>query len=72
MRKGGCYSFHMSNKQLVRELLDRLPDEASLLDIAREVEFLDGVREGLEQADRGELFSADDLRADLEKWTRTK
>jgi predicted transcriptional regulator len=56
----------MSNKQLVRDLLDRLPDEASLLEIAREVEFLDGVREGMAQADRGEFVGADDLRAALQ------
>jgi predicted transcriptional regulator len=61
-----------SNKQLVRDLLDRLPDEASLLDIAREVEFLDGIREGLEQADRGEYVSADGLRADLRQWAHSK
>jgi predicted transcriptional regulator len=62
----------MSNKQLVRDLLDRLPDEASLLEIAREVEFLDGVREGMAQADRGEFVAADDLRANLRQWAHTK
>lgn len=62
----------MSNKELVRDLLDRLPDEASLLEIAREVEFLGGIREGLEQADRGEYVSPDDLRADLRQWAHTK
>jgi predicted transcriptional regulator len=62
----------VSDKELVRDLLDKLPDEASLLEIAREVEFLDGVREGLQQADRGEFVSAEELRADLRKWVLTK
>jgi predicted transcriptional regulator len=62
----------MSNKQMVKELLDRLPEEATLLEIAREVEFLDGVRAGLAEADRGEFVSADDLRAGLRQWANTK
>jgi predicted transcriptional regulator len=62
----------MNNKELVRDLLDKLPDEVSLLDIAHEVEFLDGVREGLQQAERGETVSADELRADVQKWAHTK
>ena len=62
----------MSNKQIVKDLLDRLPDEASLLDIARELEFVAGVREGIEQADRGEHISADELRAQLRQWAHTK
>jgi hypothetical protein len=49
----------MSNKQLVIELLEKLPEEATLLEIAREVEFLDGVRT-LAQAGRGEFVSVDE------------
>ena len=62
----------MSNKQIVRDLLDKLPEEASLLEIAREVEFLDGVRTGLQQADRGEFLTADELRANVRKWASSK
>lgn len=62
----------MSNKQIVRDLLEKLPEEASLLDIAREVEFLDGVREGLAQADRGEFITADELRGQVRQWAHSK
>jgi hypothetical protein len=34
----------MSNKELVADLVQRLPEEASLLDIAREIEFIAGAR----------------------------
>ena len=44
----------MSNKEVVSDLLTRLPDNVSLQQIAREVEFVAGVREGLAQLDRGE------------------
>jgi predicted transcriptional regulator len=49
-----------------------LPDEASLIDIAHELEFLDGIRAGLEEADRGEFFSADELRAQVRQWANSK
>lgn len=62
----------MSSKQVVRDLLDKLPEEASLLDIARELEFLEGIRTGLEEADRGEFFSADELRAQVRQWATSK
>ena len=44
----------MTNKQIVQDLLQRLPETASLSDIAREIEFIAGVREGLAELDRGE------------------
>jgi hypothetical protein len=43
----------MSNKEVVSDLITRLPDDVSLEQIAREVEFVAGVREGLGQLDRG-------------------
>ncbi len=44
----------MSNKQIVTDLMRRLPEQAGLLEIAREIEFVAGVREGFAQLDRGE------------------
>ena len=45
-----CGDF-VSNKQLVSNLLERPPDDVSLRDIAKEIEFISGVREGLAQLD---------------------
>jgi hypothetical protein len=44
----------MSNKQIVQDLLQRIPEGASLHDIAREIEFIAAVRQGLDEFDRGE------------------
>jgi predicted transcriptional regulator len=44
----------MSNREIVIDLLSKLPENVSLGEIAREIEFLAGVQEGLEQAKRGE------------------
>jgi predicted transcriptional regulator len=62
----------VNNKQLVKDLLEKLPDEVSLLEIAREVEFLDGVRAGIDQADRGEYVSAEELRSQVRQWAHSK
>ena len=44
----------MSNKEIVLDLVKRLPNDASLHNIAREIEFVAGVREALAELDRGE------------------
>jgi predicted transcriptional regulator len=49
----------MSDKELVSDLLTRLPENVSLREIAKEVEFVAGVQEGLEQLDRGEGIEID-------------
>ena len=55
----------MSNKQIVQDLLERLPESASLYDIAREIEFVDAVRKGLAVLDRGERFPIEDVESEL-------
>ncbi|HKO35308.1 MAG TPA: hypothetical protein VJV21_02435 [Pyrinomonadaceae bacterium] len=58
----------MTNKQIVEDLLQRIPEEASLHDIAREIEFIAAVRQGLDELDRGESFSLDDIERELPSW----
>jgi hypothetical protein len=58
----------VSNKQLVSNLLERLPDDVSLRDIAKEIEFISGVREGLDQLDRGEGVPISDVEKMIASW----
>ncbi len=58
----------MSNKELVADLVQRLPDDTSLLDIAREIEFVAGVREGFAQLDRGEGVPLEEVEKQLPAW----
>lgn len=44
----------MSNKEIVEDLLQRIPDGASVHDIAQEIEFVAAVLQGLAELDRGE------------------
>ena len=59
----------MSNKEVVSDLLARLPHDVSLQEIAREIEFVAGVREGLDQLDRGEGVPIEQVEKMIESWT---
>ncbi len=52
----------MTNKEIVIDLLEKLPEKASLRDIAKEIEFVAGIREGFEQIDRGEGTEASEVK----------
>jgi predicted transcriptional regulator len=58
----------MSNKQIVQDLLERVPDNASLHDIAREIEFVAAIRQGLEELDRGEGVPIEEVERELPSW----
>ncbi len=58
----------MSDKQLVVELLKRLPEDAKLQDIGKEIEFLAAIREGEEQADRGEVVPHEQVKREFASW----
>lgn len=58
----------MNNREIVIDLIQKLPENASLLDIAREIEFVAGVREGFEQIERGEGVPAEQVREMIPSW----
>jgi len=58
----------MSNKEIVQDLLQRLPETTSLEDIAREIEFISAVREGLSELDQGKGVSIEEVEKELPSW----
>lgn len=58
----------MTNKEIVQDLLRRIPDDASLQDIARELEFIAAVREGLSELDNGDSIPLDQVEQELPSW----
>jgi len=58
----------MTNKQIVEDLLQRIPEGASLHDIAREIEFIAAVRQGLTELDRGERIAIEEVESELPSW----
>lgn len=60
----------MSNKEIVADLLGRLPANASLHDIAREIEFVAGVSEGFESHEHEGGVNSEDVRARATAWAK--
>jgi predicted transcriptional regulator len=58
----------MTNKEIVHDLLRRIPDDASLEDIARELEFIAAVRQGLSELDNGDTVPIEEVEKDLPSW----
>lgn len=58
----------MTNKEIVQDLLRRIPDDASLQDIARELEFIAAVRQGLSELDSGESVPIEQIEQELPSW----
>ncbi len=58
----------MSNRDIAIDLIQKLPENVSLHDIAREIEFIAGVREGFEQMERGEGVPADEVKKMVPSW----
>jgi hypothetical protein len=58
----------MSTKEIVRDLLQRLPENLSLHDIAQEIEFVAAVRQGIDELDRGESTPIEQVETELRAW----
>ena len=58
----------MSSRELVIDLVNKLPKNTSLAEIAREIELLAGIEKARWQARRGEGVPAEDARKLVESW----
>jgi hypothetical protein len=58
----------MSSREIAMDLIQKLPEGVSLHEIAREIEFIAGVREGFEQLERGEGVPAENVRDLIPSW----
>lgn len=58
----------MTNKEIVQDLLRRIPDDASLQDIASELEFIAAVRQGLSELDNGDSIPIEEVEKKLPSW----
>jgi predicted transcriptional regulator len=61
----------MSNREIVLDLVSKLPDDTSMEDILEKIAFVAGVNEAIDQADRGEVISIDEVRARIKTWAAT-
>ena len=59
-------------KESVINLLDKLPDDTNYEDIIAEIYFKKQVEEGIEQLDKGQSLSNEDVKKRMEKWLKQK
>jgi hypothetical protein len=66
---GAARSFRrMSNREIVINLIEKLPEDMPPQDIAREIELIAGVRKAREEAARGEGVSPEQARQLVDSW----
>ena len=58
----------MTQKQLVIQAINNLPDDVPLAEIVERVEFLAAIQKGLDQLDRGEGIPHDEVKRQLASW----
>jgi hypothetical protein len=58
----------MSNREMVIELVSKLPENTPLEQIAREIELMAGINKGREEARRNEGIPAEDARKLVDSW----
>lgn len=58
----------MTNKEIVQDLLRRIPDDTSLQEIARELEFIAAIRQGLSELDNGDCVPIEEVEKELPSW----
>jgi predicted transcriptional regulator len=58
----------MSDKQFALESISQLPENVTMDEISRRLEFLVAVRKGLEQVERGDVVSHDEVKRELAAW----
>jgi hypothetical protein len=58
----------MSNRQIVIELVTRLPEDTPLKEIARQIDLLSGIEAARQQAREGRGIPAEDARKLVDEW----
>jgi len=67
-RREKPHTTNMSTKEIVHDLLRRLPENVSLHDIAQEIEFVAAIRQGIDELDRGESISIEQVETEMQSW----
>ena len=58
----------MTTKEILRDIADKLPDNATLADAAYELELRSAIVEGIEALDRGESLPIEEVEKMLPHW----
>jgi hypothetical protein len=58
----------MSAKEILLEVAEKLPPDATLSDVIYELEFRQAVQQGLDELDRGEGMPIEQVRSKIAEW----
>jgi len=58
----------MSQKELVLEAIQELPDDVSIDQIADRVEFMAAIQKGIDDIDRGDVVPHEEVKKHLATW----
>lgn len=58
----------MSQKEIVLDAIQELPDDASIDQIADRVEFLAAIQKGIDDIDRGDTVPHEEIKKQLAAW----
>jgi len=58
----------MSQKEIVLEAIQELPDNASIDQIADRVEFMAAIQKGIDDIDRGDTIPHEEIKRQLATW----
>ena len=58
----------MSAKQILLDVAEKLPSDATLVDVIHELEFRLAVEEGLAELDRGDGIPIEEVKAKIAAW----
>ena len=58
----------MSQKELVLDAIQELPDDASIDQIADRVEFMEAIQKGIDDIDRGDTIPHEEVKKQLAAW----
>jgi len=58
----------MSTKDVLLDVAEKLPQDASLADAIHEIKFRQAVEQGLAELDRGEGIPVEQVKAKIQQW----
>ena len=67
-RSGSVYNTSMTTKKIAIQTIEGLPDDATWEQIQERIDFVAGVRRGLQELDEGEGIPHDRIRQEFAEW----
>ena len=58
----------MTNREIAADIIGSMPEGASLYEMARRIEFVAAVREGLADIDHGDVIPLEHVALELPEW----